>query len=57
MQIAHHLTKLFDNTAGLKFLENTEEYINVALGMYSREKEYVLFHDKCRSNGQICRVV
>lgn len=54
MRIAHHLTKLFDNTADLKFLENTEEYINVALGMYSREKEYVLFHDKCRSNGQIC---
>lgn len=27
MQIAHHLTKLFDNVADLKFQENTEEML------------------------------
>lgn len=54
MQIAHHLTKLFDNVDDLKCQENTEVYINAALGTQRTEKEHVLFHDKHRSNDQIC---
>ncbi|KAM7123899.1 LOW QUALITY PROTEIN: dynein axonemal heavy chain 11 [Ciconia maguari] len=39
-KVAHH-SKLFNNIADVKFQENIEESVNTALGMYSREKEYV----------------
>ncbi|KAM6276202.1 LOW QUALITY PROTEIN: dynein axonemal heavy chain 11 [Spheniscus humboldti] len=52
-QVAHHLTKLFDNIADLKFQENVEESVNTALGMYSREKEYVPFYEGCGFSGQV----
>lgn len=52
--MAHHLTKLFDNIADLKFQENVEESVNTALGMYSREKEYVPFYEGCGFSGQVC---
>ncbi|KAM6210848.1 LOW QUALITY PROTEIN: dynein axonemal heavy chain 11 [Sarcoramphus papa] len=52
-QVAHHLTTLFDNIADLKFQENIQESVNTALGMYSREKEYVPLYEGCGCSGQV----
>ncbi|KAM9302491.1 LOW QUALITY PROTEIN: dynein axonemal heavy chain 11 [Morus bassanus] len=46
-KVAHHLTKLFGNTADLRFQENIEESVNTALGMCRTEKEYVPFSEGC----------
>ncbi|XP_032902051.1 dynein heavy chain 11, axonemal [Amblyraja radiata] len=53
-QVTCHLAKLFDNMADLKFEEDQEKRINkIAIGMYSREKEYVPFQVKCKCIGQV----
>lgn len=40
--------------ADLKFEEDQEKRINkIAIGMYSREKEYVPFQVKCKCIGQV----
>ncbi|XP_018585062.2 dynein heavy chain 11, axonemal [Scleropages formosus] len=54
-QVTRHLLKLFDNLADLKFKEvdETEEDEKVAaMGMYSREGEYVPFSEPCICEGQ-----
>uniref|UniRef100_A0A8C8VJF2 Dynein axonemal heavy chain 11 n=1 Tax=Pelusios castaneus TaxID=367368 RepID=A0A8C8VJF2_9SAUR len=52
-QVTRHLTKLFDNIADLQFQDNKEKSINIALGMYSKEKEYVPFPAECECIGQV----
>ncbi|XP_039379207.1 dynein heavy chain 11, axonemal isoform X1 [Mauremys reevesii] len=52
-QVTRHLTKLFDNIADLQFQDNKEKSTNIALGMYSKEKEYVPFHAECECIGQV----
>uniref|UniRef100_A0A7M4FBW4 Dynein axonemal heavy chain 11 n=1 Tax=Crocodylus porosus TaxID=8502 RepID=A0A7M4FBW4_CROPO len=52
-QVTHHLTKLFDNIADLKFKDKEENLTNIALGMYSKEKEYVQFYAESECVGQV----
>ncbi|XP_060774018.1 dynein axonemal heavy chain 11 [Neoarius graeffei] len=53
-QVTRHLLKLFDNLADLKFRDEGEEEgrVEVAVGMYSREGEYVPFSASCVCEGQ-----
>ncbi|KAI5108711.1 dynein beta chain, ciliary, partial [Silurus meridionalis] len=53
-QVTRHLLKLFDNLADLKFRDEGEEEgkVEVAVGMYSREGEYVPFSEPCVCEGQ-----
>uniref|UniRef100_A0A670JQ67 Dynein axonemal heavy chain 11 n=1 Tax=Podarcis muralis TaxID=64176 RepID=A0A670JQ67_PODMU len=52
-QVTCHLIKLFDNTADLKFQDDKEQSSNIALGMYSKEKEYVPFTAEFKCGGQV----
>lgn len=56
-QVTRHLLKLFDNLADLRFKEDddgaTDPKTTVALGMYSREGEYVPFSQSCVCEGQV----
>ncbi|KAG8443036.1 hypothetical protein GDO86_011741 [Hymenochirus boettgeri] len=49
-QVICHLAKLFDNIVDLQFQENSE---NEALGMYSKENEFVPFRYNCSCLGQV----
>ncbi|KAM9845080.1 LOW QUALITY PROTEIN: dynein axonemal heavy chain 11-like [Aulostomus maculatus] len=58
-QVTRHLLKLFDNIADLRFKESdreggggAEDGAAVAIGMYSREGEYVPFSEPCVCEGQ-----
>lgn len=53
-QVAVHLSKLFDNMSDLDF-SNSEELDNPkgAVGMYSKEREYVPFLAQCRCEGPV----
>ncbi|KAL0966379.1 hypothetical protein UPYG_G00294600 [Umbra pygmaea] len=62
-QVTRHLLKLFDNVADLRFQDSEEggegvkkggdvEGEAVAIGMYSREGEYVPFSESCICKGQ-----
>ncbi|TRY96398.1 hypothetical protein DNTS_010073 [Danionella cerebrum] len=56
-QVTRHLLKLFDNLADLSFKEEEQSgtldpKTTVALGMYSREGEYVPFSEPCVCEGQ-----
>lgn len=56
VQVTRHLLKLFDNLADLSFKEEDEALeseTTVALGMYSREGEYVPFSEPCVCEGQV----
>ncbi|MEE6489662.1 hypothetical protein FKM82_015640 [Ascaphus truei] len=50
-QVTRHLLKLFDNVADLKF-EDEESSTQSAIGMYSREGEFVYFTKPCVCEGQ-----
>ncbi|CAH1258196.1 DNAH17 [Branchiostoma lanceolatum] len=53
-QVARHLPKLFDNMARLKFQEDEDgNPTKTALGMYSKESEYVDFPEPCECVGQV----
>ncbi|KAJ7345633.1 hypothetical protein JRQ81_001583, partial [Phrynocephalus forsythii] len=52
-QITKHLMKLFDNVADLKFEEDENAEIQTAIGMYSREGEFVMFSEHCSCEGQV----
>lgn len=60
-QVTRHLLKLFDNIADLRFKESDrlegdeEDGAAVAIGMYSREREYVPFSEPCVCEGQVLR--
>ncbi|KAF7661524.1 hypothetical protein LDENG_00258930 [Lucifuga dentata] len=57
-QVTRHLLKLFDNIADLRFKDSEkgrggeEDGKAVAIGMYSREGEYVQFSEPCICEGQ-----
>uniref|UniRef100_A0A8C5QH48 AAA+ ATPase domain-containing protein n=1 Tax=Leptobrachium leishanense TaxID=445787 RepID=A0A8C5QH48_9ANUR len=50
-QVTRHLLKLFDNVADLKF-EDKESSAQCAVGMYSKEGEFVNFTKACICEGQ-----
>nr|P39057.1 RecName: Full=Dynein beta chain, ciliary [Heliocidaris crassispina]BAA00827.1 dynein beta-heavy chain [Heliocidaris crassispina] len=53
-QVQRHLSKLFDNMAKLKFKQDDEgNDTKLALGMYSKEGEYVDFDKECECTGQV----
>ena len=51
--MAKHLAKLFDSMAKLKFHEEGNEPPTEALGMYSKDGEYVDFDKACMCVGQV----
>ena len=53
IQVARHLAKLFDSMAQLKFAEKNGEPTDEALGMYSKDGEYVDFDKPCICVGQV----
>ena len=56
LKIAKHLTKLFDSMADLKFEQDGDDNdTKNALGMYSKDSEYVDFPEICDCNGQVCK--
>lgn len=48
-QVQKHLSKLFDNMVKMQF----EDDGKTGVGMYSKEEEYVLFHQPCDCSGQV----
>jgi len=60
-QVTRHLLKLFDNIADLRFKDpelgggggGDGDGKAVAMGMYSREGEYVAFSEPCVCEGQV----
>lgn len=54
LKVCRHLSKLFDNMAKLKFKEDDEgNPTKEALGLYSKEGEYVDFNKSCDCSGQV----
>ncbi|XP_032221173.2 dynein beta chain, ciliary [Nematostella vectensis] len=54
VEVARHLSKLFDNMARLKFKEDDAGNVTKdAVGMYSKEGEYVEFDSVCDCDGQV----
>ncbi|GCC26775.1 hypothetical protein chiPu_0005195 [Chiloscyllium punctatum] len=52
--VQRHLSKLFDNMASMKFqTEADDKPTKMALGMYSKEDEYVNFKELCDCSGQV----
>ncbi|XP_067860408.1 dynein axonemal heavy chain 9-like [Heptranchias perlo] len=52
--VQHHLAKLFDNMAKMKFQTEADgNPTKMALGMYSKEHEYVNFKEPCDCSGQV----
>ncbi|BFZ02963.1 hypothetical protein BsWGS_06002 [Bradybaena similaris] len=52
--VARHLTKLFDSMAKLKFeLDDDQKPIKNALGMFSKDGEYVDLSSPCDLSGQV----
>ncbi|XP_072311900.1 dynein axonemal heavy chain 9 [Eucyclogobius newberryi] len=53
-QVQKHLSKLFDNMAMMQFdLDEDKSSSHKALGMFSREDEYVPFNQPCDCSGQV----
>nr|XP_036878224.1 dynein heavy chain 11, axonemal [Manis javanica] len=52
-QVTRHLAKLFDSIADLQFEDNEDISNHRAIGMYSKEKEYVPFQTKCECVGHV----
>uniref|UniRef100_A0A3P8V3P1 Dynein axonemal heavy chain 11 n=1 Tax=Cynoglossus semilaevis TaxID=244447 RepID=A0A3P8V3P1_CYNSE len=49
-----HLSKLFDSMVDLEFAENkNSDNPKIAVGMYSKEREYVTFQDECHCHGPV----
>ncbi|KAI9221923.1 dynein heavy chain and region D6 of dynein motor-domain-containing protein [Blastocladiella britannica] len=52
--VAGHLSKLFDNMARLEFQQGANgEVTKTAIGMYSKEDEYVKFPEPCECTGAV----
>lgn len=47
-----HFLKLFDNIADLRFDDENGEY-KIAIGMSSKEQEFVYFTNPCACEGQV----
>ncbi|KAJ4939812.1 hypothetical protein JOQ06_029248, partial [Pogonophryne albipinna] len=53
-QVEKHLSKLFDNMAKMQFDADEEERpAQSAVGVFSREEEYVPFSQPCEYTGQV----
>ena len=53
-QVARHLAKLFDSMAKLKFkMDENDKPTKEAVGMYSKDGEYVDFDEPCKCVGQV----
>ncbi|XP_048655651.1 dynein axonemal heavy chain 11 isoform X1 [Marmota marmota marmota] len=52
-QVTRHLAKLFDSITDLQFEDNQDASAYRAVGMYSKEKEYVPFQAKCECIGHV----
>ncbi|XP_076856222.1 dynein axonemal heavy chain 9 [Brachyhypopomus gauderio] len=53
-QVQRHLSKLFDNTAKMKFENDIDgKPTKMGLGMFSKEEEYVAFSKPCDCTGQV----
>ncbi|XP_059027314.1 dynein axonemal heavy chain 11 [Mustela lutreola] len=52
-QVTRHLAKLFDSITDLQFEEGHDESTHRAIGMYSKEKEYVPFQAECECTGHV----
>ncbi|TMS10512.1 Dynein heavy chain 11, axonemal [Larimichthys crocea] len=53
-EVAVHLSKLFDNMSDLEFARNEHlDNPKLAVGMYSKEREYVPFQTECRCYGPV----
>uniref|UniRef100_A0A2K6TF76 Dynein axonemal heavy chain 11 n=1 Tax=Saimiri boliviensis boliviensis TaxID=39432 RepID=A0A2K6TF76_SAIBB len=52
-QVTRHLVKLFDSMADLQFEDSQDVSAHRAVGMYSKEKEYVPFQDECECVGHV----
>ncbi|XP_065180851.1 dynein beta chain, ciliary-like [Sycon ciliatum] len=53
LEVARHLAKLFDSMSKLKFEEIDGKPTNKALGMYSKDGEYVDLSEECECVGQV----
>jgi len=54
LKVTRHLRKLFDNINDLKFeMDENSEPTKLAVGMYSKEKEYVDFDKSCNLVDQV----
>ena len=54
LQVCKHLAKLFDNMSTLEFTKNEDgEATKRAVGMYSKENEYVPFKEPFMCTGQV----
>ncbi|XP_069511343.1 dynein axonemal heavy chain 17 [Ambystoma mexicanum] len=54
VEVSRHLSKLFDSMSNLEFkMDANKKPIKVALGMYSKENEYVIFDAECDCSGQV----
>uniref|UniRef100_A0A8P0S8H0 Dynein axonemal heavy chain 11 n=1 Tax=Canis lupus familiaris TaxID=9615 RepID=A0A8P0S8H0_CANLF len=52
-QVTRHLAKLFDSIADLQFEEGQDVSTHRAIGMYSKEKEYIPFQAECECVGHV----
>ncbi|EPY83258.1 dynein heavy chain 11, axonemal [Camelus ferus] len=52
-QVMHHLSKLFDSIADLQFEDGRDVSTHRAVGMYSKEKEFVPFQAECACIGHL----
>ncbi|XP_031213696.1 dynein heavy chain 11, axonemal isoform X3 [Mastomys coucha] len=52
-QVTRHLVKLFDSISDLQFEDNPEVSTHKAVGMFSKEKEYVPFQAGCECIGHV----
>ena len=58
LKVARHLAKLFDSMAKLKFKEDGDgKPTKEAVGMYSKDGEYVDFDEPCKCVGQVCTCI
>ena len=51
------MAKLFDSMAQLKFVEEEGKPTDEALGMYSKDGEYVDFDKPCVCVGQVMHII
>ncbi|XP_069552287.1 dynein axonemal heavy chain 11 [Brachyistius frenatus] len=53
-EVTVHLSKFFDNMSDLEFAQNEQsDNPKLAVGMYSKEREYVLFQTECCCYGPV----
>ncbi len=54
LQVTVHLSKLFDNMSDLEFAKNEQlDNPKLAVGMYSKDREYVPFQAECCCYGPV----